>query len=529
MNESIIDDELVKFPRRNRRGIVLGRSLLQCVVIGAGLVCFGVSVSLNENFGQGVLLGILMAAPLCAIGAWNVGDFSLLAMIGKAFGFGINDTKGQNDFRYNPMEKTVARRRADERVAKETRREKREAKRNEWTPDKPVRMMLPGEAQELLVYTMKSGTALIYDPVKNTIAVSARVVSDGFTHKDIEDQMLYVHSWSQILVNSAGHEGMERIVTIDRTVVHPSGDMLEYYQGEVQKTNAGPRINAEADRQFRELIDKAGTHTRHEMFITVVMSTNKLRKQVRELGGGMRSYMTLVENEMKNIEDDLPLAGAQVDEWLSPRQLGAVIREAFDPDSIQEISERKGDRAGVAVSSAGPVGASRRWNFMQSDSALHKTYYVSEWPRVQVGPGFLKSLTFAGDFVHTVTLIAEPEDTGSALKEVQKEMGDIRTARRINQKLDRVETLDEATQHSDVEDLESELVQGHGRVRFVGLITISAADKQGLAAAHAKLKAGASQSRIEIRLLAGQQYQGFLAGALPLGRGFKKPFKWLRA
>jgi hypothetical protein len=62
------------------------------------------------------------------------------------------------------------------------------------------------------------------------------------------------------------------------------------------------------------------------------------------------------------------------------------------------------------------------------------------------------------------------------------------------------------------------LIGGHADVQFSGLITVTASSEEGLTQAVALIERSAGQSGCETRVLYGRQSQGFVVGALPLGR-----------
>lgn len=508
----------VQFSRREKRGVVLGLDGIQLAVAGFGAVLLVLATALG-GFPNGFLVGVVLGGPLIAVGVIRFAGDSVPTWMRRGVSYLVASAKGQNEYRHKPLAPTTATRRAEQRNAELTRKT---PKNDRFKPEKPVRMMLPGEAAELLCYRMESGTALVHDPIMRTVTFAAKVTADAFDLLDADEQDMRVQVWSQLLVGFASHPGVLRIQTLDRTVVHPSADILEYYTEQSTASGAGANLNPLADAAYRDLISKASTHTRHDMYLVVVLSVDQLKREVRGLGGGIGALMQMVHTEMDAISADMPMAGVRVESWLTPRALAGVIREAYDPDSIEELGERVGDRTGVAVESAGPMAASKTWDTLRTDTAHHRTYWISEWPRVKVAPGFISPLTFAGDFIHSVSVVAEPLDSGSALKRVEKDLQDVAATERLQGKLGQTRTLQQEQEKLDVERREEELVAGHGEVRFSGFVTISAATKEELAAAEAKLRHGASQAHVELRVLFGQQHQGFLVGALPLGRGVKK-------
>lgn len=515
----LVDDQShVQFARRGKRGVILGLEWSQLAFVAVGALLVVLSTAMG-GFPRGLLTGVLMGGPLIGFGWARVMGDPLVVWIRRSFSHVRAAASNQNEYRVSTSAPTRSTLRAESRNAVLA---KKQSRKNMFQPAKPVRMMLPGEAAELLCYEMESGTALVYDPVARTMTFAAQIGADAFDLLDDDEQDIRVEAWGQLLVGFASHPGVLRIQTLDRTVVHPSADILEYYDGMSRAAGAGAGINAVGDASYRDLISRAATHTRHDMYLVVVLSVDKLRREVRGLGGGIASLMQMVHTEMDAIDADLPLTGAVVTSWLKPRELASVIREAYDPAAIEELGNRSGDHAGVAVSSAGPMAASKSWDKLRSDTSFHRTYWISEWPRVQVQPGFISKLTFAGDFIHSVSIVAEPLDTNSALKLVEKELEDAGSAARVQKKLGQTRTLQQEQEHKDVERREEELVAGHGEVRFAGFVTISAPTMEELIAAEAKLRHGASLSHIELRVLYGQQHEGFLTGALPLGRGVTK-------
>jgi hypothetical protein len=85
-------------------------------------------------------------------------------------------------------------------------------------------------------------------------------------------------------------------------------------------------------------------------------------------------------------------------------------------------------------------------------------------------------------------------------------------------KIGQVEDTQASAEFQDVLQQESELTAGHGILRVVGLVSISAPTPGELDAAVAQIEQAAIQSSCETRRLVGQQAQAFTAAALPLCR-----------
>ena len=74
-------------------------------------------------------------------------------------------------------------------------------------------------------------------------------------------------------------------------------------------------------------------------------------------------------------------------------------------------------------------------------------------------------------------------------------------------------------EYRDVLQQEADLIAGHGVLRYIGLVAVSAPTTDELDAAVAAVEQAAIQASCETRRLVGQQAQAFTAAALPLCRG----------
>ena len=144
---------------------------------------------------------------------------------------------------------------------------------------------------------------------------------------------------------------------------------------------------------------------------------------------------------------------------------------------------------------------------------------MQEWPRSEVHAGFLQPLLLARGARRALSLIAEPLPPAKALKDIRRAKVEYVADAAQRGRMGQLE--DEATraEAADLVRREQELVAGHGDLRFVGLLTVSAPTLDELAAACAATESAAAQAMCEIRRLVGQQGQAFAAAALPFARG----------
>jgi hypothetical protein len=154
---------------------------------------------------------------------------------------------------------------------------------------------------------------------------------------------------------------------------------------------------------------------------------------------------------------------------------------------------------------------------VHTDGTWHATYWVAEWPRVDVHPDFLGPLLFA-PLRRTLAVVMEPVDPTRAARQVAQ----ARTAGMADGELRRRNGFLTSARHTrerqSVDERDVELADGHAQFRFSGYLGVTADDRDGLAEACAALEQAAGQARLDVRRLYGQQ-DGALLCVLPTGRG----------
>ena len=201
---------------------------------------------------------------------------------------------------------------------------------------------------------------------------------------------------------------------------------------------------------------------------------------------------------------------------LTPEQVITAIRLGFDPYRRQTPSPH-----GLA-----PTAADTEWATYRVDGALHRTFWVAEWPRLGVGPAFFSPLLLGVQAVRSVSVVLEPVPprrsraaveaaitSDEADELVRAERGFRATARRRRQ-------ADSARRR------EEELADGHEEMRFSGFVTVSGRDEEELAAACAEVDHAAQRAHLTLEPLWGQQDLGLTYGALPLARGLRSAPPW---
>lgn len=142
---------------------------------------------------------------------------------------------------------------------------------------------------------------------------------------------------------------------------------------------------------------------------------------------------------------------------------------------------------------------------------------IRERPRSEVYASFLQPLLASGAH-RTLSLTCEPLTAQRALRDIRRAKVEQASDAAQRARIGQVEDESHRAEAADVARREAELVNGHGDLRFTGLLTVSAPAPEQLDSACALTESAAAQAMCELRRLAGQQSAAFLAGALPLGR-----------
>jgi hypothetical protein len=230
----------------------------------------------------------------------------------------------------------------------------------------------------------------------------------------------------------------------------------------------------------------------HELLLTLVVDTAKARRRIREAGGGVLGVERVLRLEVEAMTTALGTHSVSVEEWLPEAGLLNIVRAAFDPASAATTdrqqtgapteSERQNEPEPAACSVlAAPMAVEEHWTYVRTDTGFHQTFWIAEWPRQKVFPGFLHPLIYVGEFRHTVTEVIRAVPTTEALRDIRSAQEAHETRRRINTRFDRPLTREQRAEEEEVAQREEEIVAGHGDVRPAAYVTITAATIEDLA------------------------------------------------
>jgi hypothetical protein len=346
-----------------------------------------------------------------------------------------------------------------------------------------------------------------------TAVLACRVLA--FALLDAEAQERRLARWGLVL-SGAGATAVRRIQWIERTAPAQGDELARWVHDErdpVVPLRGTPMIDS-----YLELIGNSARVTQeHEVLVAVQVDGRRVRERGRE------AVAAALVRETERIAQRLEGAEVTVLGALAPGQLARALRTAFDPYSRAELAALEAadpERDGLPETGAWPLGASEGWDYYRSDGALHATYWIGGWPRVEVSPMFMDALLGHSGSVRTVAVTFEPLPAARSTREIEAAVTRDRADRELRTRFGQSETARQRQARDATARREAELAAGHGEVRLSGFVTVSGRDRDDLRRACSEVLDHAARARLELHRLYGQQADAFTF-TLPLCRGLR--------
>ncbi|MFF2013156.1 SCO6880 family protein [Streptomyces sp. NPDC058195] len=473
----------VKFPHRSRRGVLLGLSVPQLAVAGlTGLLLLAVILA------RGVV-GALQLIPLWAV-------IALLIFV-RHRGRALAD--------WTPIVVRYALRRMRGQLVWLTRPSRR--------PTREGLLHLPGTAASLRVTTAPDGKyGAVHNPHTRTLTAVVKVSSRAYALLDPGTQQANVGGWGRALAALARTGQIARIQVIERTIPD-SGDALRRYWEEHGRPDT-PMAGA----IYNELLQSAGPAAApHEAYVAVSLDTKAARRLINQAGGGLTGAFSVLAQLTSTFDQAARTAGLTPTGWLTAHEIAAVVRTSYDPKALATLDRwSTAGRPEAEPAAAGPVVVVEKADHIATDSAVHATYWVENWPRTETSAGFLHQLLFTGGVRRTLSLSYEPKNLDAALRDVQRKKSSVIADAAERARRGQVDSEADSIEYQDIKSRERQLIAGHADVALTGLLTVSADTEDELRTACAVVETAAVGAQLDLRPLTWQQAEAFTAAALPL-------------
>jgi hypothetical protein len=346
--------------------------------------------------------------------------------------------------------------------------------------------------------------AVVRDRLTGNATAVLMVRGRSFSLLDASEKERRFASWATVLAALAREGGPVRGVQwVERTVPGDAGALARHATAGARLPPGDPAFGS-----YLALVDEAGPLGQdHECLVALTVRPPRRR---RDADGVLLRELRLLQGQLRSADIDL-------DRVLSPRELGAVLRTAFDPWARAEIGARAGV-PGPRPGRAWPSASVESWGSWRTDGTWHATFWVAEWPRTDVGADFLAPLLLHQAAQRTFSVAMAPLPPSAGVREAEA----ARTAQAADEQLRaRAGFLTTARRRREAEGVirrEADLSDGHAAYRYSGFVTVTAHSAEELDAACGEVLQAAHQCRLELRRLYGCQSAAFL-WALPLGRG----------
>jgi hypothetical protein len=155
------------------------------------------------------------------------------------------------------------------------------------------------------------------------------------------------------------------------------------------------------------------------------------------------------------------------------------------------------------------------------DGSFHRTYWIAEWPRLDVPPNWIETLLLHAAGTRCVSMHYEPVPPSRAQRRIDRDSTRLaadeeqraRSGFRIGARHRRAQAA--------VLEREAELVAGYSELEFSGFITVTAPDESALGKSCAEYEQAAAQVGLELRPLDARHDVALLC-SLPIGRGLAR-------
>ncbi|HLI55354.1 MAG TPA: SCO6880 family protein [Acidimicrobiales bacterium] len=465
------------FPPLERRGLLLGLQASQLAVLGGGALLAVIAHSaLSSPVGLVVAAAALAAGALGAL--WRPGGRALAGWAAAAAGFAGRRVRAPLLSEAPSAGGRLALPLLGEAPLAGHRRRSLLSPGSPATAPPGVSLVEHGDLAEVPF-------AVVEDRRLATVAAVLPVGGRSFGLLDAAEQSQHLEAWRRVL-GALARPGtpVARLQWVVRT--WPADPP------------SGPSGTGRAERDYRQLLaESQGSSFRHDTWLVLAVGG--------PASGGQRRVQSLLR-EMRLLQGQLRSAGLDAGPPLGLPELSRLV--------CPDVHARP-----TRSASAWPMAIAEHWAAAVVDGWWHATFWISEWPRIAVGPDFLSPLLL-GSARRAVSVVMSPVAAERAVREVRSARTADLADQRLRAKAGFLPSARRDREATGVARREAELAEGHSEFRFSGYVTVAAAGPDELCAACAEAEHAAQSSNVELRRLYGRQAEAY-TWTLPLARGLR--------
>lgn len=358
---------------------------------------------------------------------------------------------------------------------------------------------------------------VVEDPRRGQLVAAVRVEGGSFAMAPAREQETRVGRWGSLVATIAQSSTIvRRIGFVSRSIPSDSNPQLDYFE-----TAASPDAGPEVRSSYLELLERY-EQTADQREVLVWIATD--RPGPRHLA----SRLEALGAEAARLCGLLNRAQIRVTQVLDRVDLSLAIRATYDPwgradraEYARRVRLQAPDRVGDLLEIA-PADVDPRWHELRADRGLHRTAWVKQWPRTEVGALFLMPLIVDPSVVRSVAWVAQLEDPTAALNAINSQAIDARTDQMALERMQQRPTITRQKTWAGVFARERELGAGHARILHNAYVTTSVLgdDPRALDRAWDRTRSNAAASHLQLQVLAARQAQA-ITMTMPLGRGLR--------
>ena len=342
---------------------------------------------------------------------------------------------------------------------------------------------------------------VVHDRSARTLTAALALRGGSFALLSGDEQDRRVADWASVLASLAREGSPVRRVQWVAASFPDDGRGVRSYLAAEAMPGAGEACAA----SYRSLLGDMDSHTRtHDVVLAVQV------RLTRSVEVGCAALAREVESLARLLAD----ADVHVESVLRVEDLARQLRRTYEARPVPPDTghaEQAGD--------PWPMAMEEGWATLRVDGMVHTTFWVAEWPRLEVRSDFLAPVLL-GPARSSFAVVMEPIGPDAAVRKVESS----RTADLADAELRRrggfVSTARHARESEVLARRDAELAEGHVSFRYAGYVTVSAPSVEELEAAAGVIQHAAGQSRLVLRRLYGDQSSAYTC-TLPLCRGLR--------
>jgi hypothetical protein len=336
-----------------------------------------------------------------------------------------------------------------------------------------------------------SGIGVIGDSEASTWSAVVPVGGTGFALLGEAERCDRIAAWSGALAAMAREgAGLQRLQWLSTT--YPA-----WLDGPLPGGGSG-----RAGEGYARLLHEATPDLwAHEVYVVVtVRHTGAARARTEAAASRLREQLAVLDERLRG-------AGLAPGAPLSPPALSACVRRSFAVAPVGDL-----------MPWPWPVGIDNGWSHVRVDGTWHATYWIAEWPRCEVGGGFLLPVLLASGLRRVVSVTMAPLPALTAVRRAERERTEGTADEDLRHRHGFAVTARHRREQEGRQQREAELADGHAGYRYSGYVTVTELDQQALELACGRLEQAAALAQLELRRLYGAQEEGYCC-TLPAGRG----------